>query len=77
MIQIDRLRLYLPSQMRPHAELIARSVGEALAAAEIQKVGRIERCSIAPTRIDASSAPEEVADIASRGILKQLRRRQS
>lgn len=74
MIRIDRLRLRLPAAMKPHAEAIARQIGETLAAAPIDRVGRVERCAVPPIAADPNVGSRAVADIASRGILKQLAR---
>jgi len=75
MIRIERLRLRLPSHMRPHAEAIARRVGETLAAAPVDRVGRMERCTVPAIPADPNLGPTAVADMASQGILKQLGRR--
>ena len=75
MIHIERLRLRLPSHMRPHAEAIARRIGETLAAAPVDKVGRMERCTVPAISADPNLGPAAVAEIASQGILRQLGRR--
>ncbi len=77
MIHIDTLRLRIPDSHRLHAAAIARSVGEALAGADIRARGRIDHIDAQRIRVGPEVSPAGVADRVVRAVLEGLEGRKA
>ena len=69
MIQIERIRMRLPSGFEHRASSIARRVCDVLAKQPVSRDVSIDSVSIAPQRINANTSDDEIAQLIAKQIM--------
>ncbi len=72
MIRIDRLKIQLPANLRPHAQSIITEIARRLAETNAPTAGRIDRVSVPPVKALPGQSHRVIAARAAEAVRKQI-----
>ncbi len=74
MLQIERMRMHLPSGFEHRASTIARLVGESMAEIRPSENRTLDRLSISPVQVSPNATDQEIAHSIAERIASMLGR---